>query len=150
MGGGRGGHPLLIDHISSGMFPTPRNRIREFTWRQFLLKLKIMYKIRKIEVQVSIFFSLKVKNLIPRNQVRQRSKTIAVEGMIFVFGFSKKYGISLLSIECRVLDWCRAFDRLADLSMPTSAIKGPPTAYKCWQGGPENFKDESNMSAKAL
>jgi hypothetical protein len=42
--GGRGGHPLLIDHISSGMFLTPRNRIREHTWRKFLTKLKIMYK----------------------------------------------------------------------------------------------------------
>jgi hypothetical protein len=41
---GRGGHPLLIDHISSGMFPTPRKRIREHTWRKFLIKLKIMYK----------------------------------------------------------------------------------------------------------
>jgi len=42
--GRRGGHPLLIDHISSGMFPTPRNGIREHTWRKFLTKLKIMYK----------------------------------------------------------------------------------------------------------
>jgi hypothetical protein len=59
------------------------------------------------------FFSLKVKNLIPRNRVRQRSKTIAVEGTIFAFGFSKKYDLSLLSIESRVLDRCRAFERLA-------------------------------------
>jgi hypothetical protein len=59
------------------------------------------------------FFSLKVKNSIPRNRVRQRWKTIAVEGMTFAFGFSKKYNISLLSIECRVLDRCRAFDQLA-------------------------------------
>jgi hypothetical protein len=48
-GGGVGGgeynvHPLLIDHISSGMFPTPRKRNREYTWRKFLTKLKIMYK----------------------------------------------------------------------------------------------------------
>jgi hypothetical protein len=46
--GGRGGLPLLIesymDHISSGMCPTPRKRIREHTWRKFLTKLKIMYK----------------------------------------------------------------------------------------------------------
>jgi hypothetical protein len=41
---GRVGHPLLIDHISSGMFPTPRKRIREHTWRKFLTKLKIMFK----------------------------------------------------------------------------------------------------------
>ncbi len=60
-----------------------------------------------------VFFSLKVKNSIPRNRVRQQSKTITVEATIFAFGFSKKYDISLLSIECRVLDRCRAFDRLA-------------------------------------
>ncbi len=60
-----------------------------------------------------IFFSLNVKNSIPRNRVRQPSKTIAVEGPILAFGFSKKYDISLLSIECRILDRCRAFDRLA-------------------------------------
>jgi len=47
---------------------------------------------------------LNVKNWIP--------KTIAVEGTMFAFGFSKKYDISLLSIECRVLDRCRAFDRV--------------------------------------
>jgi hypothetical protein len=43
--GGRGGHPLLIDHISSGIFPTPRKRIREHKWRKYLTKLKIVYKI---------------------------------------------------------------------------------------------------------
>jgi hypothetical protein len=42
-GGGRGGHPLLIDHISSGMSPTPRNRI---TWRKFLTKLTNFEKSR--------------------------------------------------------------------------------------------------------
>jgi hypothetical protein len=63
------------------------------------------------------FFSLKVKNSISR--VHQRSKTIAVEGTIFVFGFSKKYDISLLSIKCRVLDRCRAFN-------PTCLCRCPP------------------------
>jgi hypothetical protein len=38
---------------------------------------------------------------------------IAVEGTIFAFGFLKKYDISHLSIKCRVLERCRAFDRLA-------------------------------------
>ncbi len=38
---------------------------------------------------------------------------IEVEGTIFAFGFSKKYDISLLSIECRVLNRRQAFDRLA-------------------------------------
>jgi hypothetical protein len=40
---------------------------------------------------------------------------IAVEGMIFAFGFQKKYDLSLLLIEGRVLDRCRAFDRLASV-----------------------------------
>ncbi len=35
--------------------------------------------------------------------------------MIFAFGFSKKYELSLLSIEGRVLDRCRSFDRLASV-----------------------------------
>jgi len=42
--GGRGGLPLLIDHVSSGMFPTPRKRIRDHTWRKFLPTLKIVSK----------------------------------------------------------------------------------------------------------
>jgi hypothetical protein len=37
-----------------------------------------------------VFFSLKVKNSVSRNRVRQQSKTIAVEGTIFAFGFLKK------------------------------------------------------------
>jgi hypothetical protein len=40
---------------------------------------------------------------------------IAVGGTIFAFGFSKKYDLSLLSIEGLVLDLCRAFDRLASV-----------------------------------
>jgi hypothetical protein len=36
--------------------------------------------------------------------------------MIFAFGFSKKYDLLLLSIEGRVLDLCRAFDRLASVN----------------------------------
>ncbi len=62
-----------------------------------------------------MFFLLKVKNSFPRNRYRQRSTKIAVEGKIFAFGFSKKYDLSLLSMECRVLDRCRAFDRLASV-----------------------------------
>jgi hypothetical protein len=60
-----------------------------------------------------MFFQIESEKFDPRNWVRQRSKTIAVEGTIFAFGFSKKYDISLLSIECRVFDRCRTFDRLA-------------------------------------
>jgi hypothetical protein len=33
-----------MDHVSSGMFPTPRKRIRDNTWRKYSPKLKIMYK----------------------------------------------------------------------------------------------------------
>jgi hypothetical protein len=58
---------------------------------------------------------LKVKNSIPRNRDRQRSKLIEVEGTIVAFEFSKKYDLSLLSIEGRVLDQCRAFDRLVSV-----------------------------------
>jgi hypothetical protein len=57
-----------------------------------------------------MFFFIESENLIPRNQYRQRWIKIVVEGKIFAFGFSKKYDLSLLSIESRVLDWCRAFD----------------------------------------
>ncbi len=45
-----------------------------------------------------------------------RSSTCAkikVEGMIFGFGFSKKFDLSLLSTLGRVLDGCRAFDLFA-------------------------------------
>jgi hypothetical protein len=40
---------------------------------------------------------------------------IAVEGTIFAFSFSKKYDLSLILIEGRVLDRCQAFDRLASV-----------------------------------
>jgi hypothetical protein len=45
-------------------------------------------------------------------QLAKNIPTIAVEGTIFVFGFSKKYDLSPLSNEDRVLDRCRAFDRI--------------------------------------
>jgi hypothetical protein len=47
---------------------------------------------------------------------QQRSTTIAVEGMIFAFGFSKKYDLSLLLIVGWVLDRFRAFERLASVN----------------------------------
>jgi hypothetical protein len=62
-----------------------------------------------------MFFSLKVKNLIPRNRDRQQSTKITADGKTFAFGFSKKYDLSLLSFECRVLDQCRAFNRLVSV-----------------------------------
>jgi hypothetical protein len=59
--GGRGKHPLLIDHISSGMFPTPRKRIREYTWRQFFTKLKIMYKEMGLALYRDLYRSLTIR-----------------------------------------------------------------------------------------
>jgi hypothetical protein len=60
-GGGRRGFPLLIesymDHISSGMFPTPRKRIREHTWR----KLKIMYKEMGLALYRDLYRSLTIR-----------------------------------------------------------------------------------------
>ncbi len=53
--------------------------------------------------------------MIPRDRVCRRSTKIAVEGKIFAFGFLKKYDLSLLSIEGRVLDQCRSFDRLVSV-----------------------------------
>jgi hypothetical protein len=47
------------------------------------------------------------------NRIVYNRQKIAVEGKIFALGFSKKYDLSLLSIECWELDRCRAFDRLA-------------------------------------
>jgi hypothetical protein len=63
-----------------------------------------------------MFFSLKVQNSIPRNRDRQQSTKLVVEGKIFAFGFSKKYDLSLLSVEGRVLDRCWAFDRLVSVN----------------------------------
>jgi hypothetical protein len=58
--GERGGLPLLIenllDHGSSGMFPTPRQRIRDHTLRKFLPKLKIMDKDIGLALYHILFF----------------------------------------------------------------------------------------------
>jgi hypothetical protein len=86
--GGRGGHPLLIDHISSGMFPTPRKRIREHKWRKFLTKLKIMYKEMGLALYLDLYRSLTIritkdrfnvkKTLRPKPRLFQRSKEKSV------------------------------------------------------------------------
>jgi hypothetical protein len=57
---------------------------------------------------------------------------IAVEGMIFAFGFQKKYDLSLLLIEGRVLDRCRAFDRLASVDAHLCALQGPVGWSRKW------------------
>jgi hypothetical protein len=82
------------------------------------------------EVFLRLMLTLKVWKSIPRHRDRQRTTTIAVEGTIFAFSFSKKSDISLLSIEDRVLDLCRAFDQLAivDAHLWISFICG-------WDGG---------------
>ncbi len=70
-GEGRGGHPFLIDHISSGMFPTPRKRIREHTWRKFLTKLKIMYKEMGLALYCDLYRSLTIKTSKDRFNVKK-------------------------------------------------------------------------------
>jgi hypothetical protein len=83
-------------------------------------------------------FFIKSENLIPRNRDRQRSTKIAVEGKIFAFVFSKKSDISFLSIECRVLDRCRAFDRLVSVdALPTSGVH--PLLDAQWLSVCQNF-----------
>jgi hypothetical protein len=62
-----------------------------------------------------MFFFIESEKFDPRYRYHQRSTKIAVEGKIFAFGFSKKYDLSLISIECRVSDRCRAFDRLVSV-----------------------------------
>jgi hypothetical protein len=66
-----------------------------------------------------MFFSLEVKNLIPSNGDRQQSTMIEVGGTIINFEFSKKYDLSLLPIEGRKFDRCRASMDL-QVSIPTS------------------------------
>ncbi len=66
-------------------------------------------------------FSLKVWKSIPRDRDRQRSTMIEVEGTIVAFSLKKKIDLSLLSIECRILDRCRASTDL-QVSMPTSDL----------------------------
>jgi hypothetical protein len=69
-----------------------------------------------------MFCSLKVKNLIPRNRDRHLSTMIEVEGTISLPSVKKKIDLSLLLIECRILDRCRASTDL-QVSMPTSGKK---------------------------
>jgi hypothetical protein len=61
--------------------------------------------LEKSKYRARCFFTLK----------RSLEIVIAEEGKKFAFGFSKKYDLSLLSIECQILDRCRAFDRLASV-----------------------------------
>jgi hypothetical protein len=56
-----------------------------------------------VGVEGTMFLTLKVfKSL--RHQDRQQLTTIAVEGTIFAFGFSKKYNLSLLPTSGRGFD----------------------------------------------
>jgi hypothetical protein len=43
------------------MFPTPRKRIREHTWRKFLTKLKIMYKEMGLALSRDLYPSLTIR-----------------------------------------------------------------------------------------
>ncbi len=62
-GGGENFLCLLrtMDHVSSGMFPTPRKRIRDHTWRKFLLKFKIMYKEMGLALYRDLYGSLMIR-----------------------------------------------------------------------------------------
>jgi hypothetical protein len=50
-----------MDHVSSGMFPTPRKRIKDHTWRKFLTKLKIMYKEMGLALHRDLYRSLMIR-----------------------------------------------------------------------------------------
>ncbi len=50
-----------MDHVSSGMFPTPRKRIRDHTWRNFLPKLQIMYKEMGLALYRDFYRSLTIR-----------------------------------------------------------------------------------------
>jgi hypothetical protein len=43
------------------MFPTPRKRIREHTWRKFLTKLKIMFKEMGLALYHDLYHSLTIR-----------------------------------------------------------------------------------------
>ncbi len=63
-----------------------------------------------------MFFFIESVKIDPyRDSDHQPSTKIAVVGTIFAFGFLKKYNLSLLSIEGRALDRCRAIDRLVSV-----------------------------------
>ncbi len=50
-----------MDHVSSGMFPTHRKRIRDHTWRIFLTKLKMMYKEMGLALYCNLYRSLTIR-----------------------------------------------------------------------------------------
>jgi hypothetical protein len=50
-----------MDHVSLGMFPTPRKIIRDHTWRKFLPKLKIMYKEMGLALYRDLYRSLTIR-----------------------------------------------------------------------------------------
>jgi hypothetical protein len=50
-----------MDHGSSGMFPTPRQRIRDHTLRQFLPKFKIMDKEMGLALYSDLYRSLTIR-----------------------------------------------------------------------------------------
>jgi hypothetical protein len=75
-----------------------------------------------------MFFSLKVKTLIPINWDRQQLTMIEVEGTIIGFEFSKKYDLSLLPTSGREFDHCQASTDL-QVSMPTSGDRRVSTSF---------------------
>ncbi len=82
----------------------------EIKWKVQVMPLLNIHNVRFFWISL---FQKKCNLGTPQTNYPSFHLDIEVEGTIFAFGFSKKYDISLLSIECRVLDRCRAFDRLA-------------------------------------
>jgi hypothetical protein len=81
---------FLIDHISSGMFPMPRKRIRE---EDILTKLKIMYKIMGLALYRDLYRLLMIRISKDRFNVKsrpiprlfQRSKEKSVTSRSYTF-----------------------------------------------------------------
>ncbi len=59
-----------------------------------------------------MFFYIESVKVDPQTSDQQRSTTIAVEGTIFAFGFSKKYDLSLLSNEGHTVKKLRSLNLL--------------------------------------
>ncbi len=120
---------VLIDHISSGMSPTPRVRSHapsiqshrgiKVVWPDFQ-PMRVPEEPVCIDLfrQNPVFTSLHLKSPVHVHRLRNRitwskflTKLTNFEKSVFQFFGKIRYVIH--SMECRVFDQCRAFDRLA-------------------------------------